>query len=158
MVPGKVSRCKRRWLASALLLACTLGWGAGGLAEDAGKPEAPAETVAAKAAERWSVCTDSSVLPGQLVPIAARIAARVAQDSADVLVNVVPQDEGSAEFLLASTSEVFAQLRNALVARKVPYRRVNFQWHSSSSDGVAASEPPDCRGVVVLVEVSIGGS
>lgn len=109
------------------------------------------------ATERWSVCTDSTVLPGQLLPIAARIAARVAQDSADVLVNVVPQDEGSAEFLLASTSEVFAQLRNVLVARRVPYRRVNFQWRSASG-AIAEIEPSPCRGVAVVVEVTVDGS
>lgn len=152
-----------------LLLAGALGWSSGGMAEESEQAEAAVTAEAIKATgttettetsdatERWSVCTDSSVLLGQLLPIAARIAARVAQDSADVLVNVVPQDEGSAEFLLASTSEVFAQLRNVLVARRVPYRRVNFQWRSASGS-VAEIEPSPCRGVAVVVEVTVGGS
>lgn len=138
---------------SVLLLAGALGWSGDGLGKEAG-PFKPAET--ADAIERWSVCTDAADLPRQLAPVAARISARVEQQAADVLVNVVPQDEGSAEFLLASTSEVFAQLRNALAARKVPYRRVSFQWHSASAEG-GDDEPPECRGAVVLVEVSIGG-
>lgn len=141
----------------ALLLAGALVCSGSVLAAGEKEPVESAESAErAKASERWLVCTDAAVLPRQLAPIVARISARVEQQAADVLVNVVPQDEGSAEFLLASTSEVFAQLRNALAARKVPYRRVSFQWHSASAEG-ADDESPECRGVVVLVEVSIGG-
>lgn len=139
---------------SALLLAGALGWSCGGLAG----PEDPIEPVGRGAAtESWSICSDSAVLPKQLALVAARISARVEEQDADVQVNVVSQDEGSAEFLLASTAEVLAQLRSALAARRVPHRRVAFQWRSASA-AAAAIASADCRGVVVLVEMSVGGS
>lgn len=122
---------------------------------DQGEPVEPAGTI--DVTERWSVCTDFAVLPKQLAPVAARVSARVEAQGADVLVNVVPQGEGSAEFLLASTAEVLAQLRNALAARRVPHRRVALQWRSAST-AAAAIASADCRGVVVLVEMSVGGS
>ena len=103
---------------------------------------------------RWWLCSDPTPLAEQLRPVVKEILARVERSPAQVVVGAAPLGEGSAEYLIASAAEVLDQLRASLVARKVPQRRVAFQWLSAAVALPGAPADLSCAGSVVFLELS----
>lgn len=135
--PKPACRCPGLVTPRLVLLAGLLAWSGVAIAQDV---------------DRWWVCTDAAALANQLSPIAERIADRVDQIRADVRVSAAALGEGSTEYLIASTADVFEQLRVELSIKKVPLRRVDFRWLSASA-AINVDQAATCRGVVVFVEM-----
>lgn len=106
------------------------------------------------AVDRWIVCTRPALMKAQVPAIASRIAALVAEGDALIRVGGAPVGQGSLEFRLAATADIFERLREQLQALRIPHRRVAFEWLASVE--VLAGRgpgPADCSRAEVLIKI-----